>query len=136
MKHPLPRRRHADRGWVEAVEDPDAAERDEAGQHDARQGLHQRAEQGRERGQRTLARLEQLLAGPIERSHHARRDHHQQDLLPQRPILPRRLEHPADLPDRPGPDQLHELEDRRDALLQELQYLIEDLLHDQASLVS
>jgi hypothetical protein len=40
----------------------------------------------------------------------------------------------ADLVDRPVPDQLNKSKDRRNALLQKVQELIENLFHRQASL--
>jgi hypothetical protein len=60
---------------------------------------------------------------------HCRDDKDQQDLLPKRPTIPRHLEYPGYLVDRPGPDEPDKSEDRRDTLLQELQQLIENLLH-------
>ncbi len=53
----------------------------------------------------------------------------QEDLLPQGPIRPGHTHQAADLGHRPAPDQFHEPEDRRDALLQEAQELVEELLH-------
>jgi hypothetical protein len=44
-------------------------------------------------------------------------------------MLPWRLEHACDLLNRPTPDQMHKAKDRSDALLHELNQLIEELLH-------
>jgi hypothetical protein len=44
------------------------------------------------------------------------------------------LHHLGDLVDRPRPDELNKSEDRRNALLQELQELVENLFHGRTSL--
>jgi hypothetical protein len=44
------------------------------------------------------------------------------------------MHHLGDLVDRPRPDELNKSEDRGNALLQELQELIENLFHGRASL--
>jgi hypothetical protein len=75
------------------------------------------------------SRLPKLDAGFEYDESHCHDDKDQQDLLPQRPTVPRHLEYSGYLVDRPRPDDLDKSEDRSDALLQELQQLIEKLLH-------
>src|SRR6185437_504073 len=120
--HPI---RHPQRRIVQVVDDPYAAERDDARQEDVGQRLHQRAEKTREGSEDRRTCGQKLHARPVERPSHRSDDQDQQDLLPYWPILPGHGHEPCDLVDGPGPDQLDEMKDRRNALMQESQELIE-----------
>src|SRR5712691_10429190 len=128
----LKHRRRAKQRIVEMVDDPHAAERDDPGQQDARQRMHERDEQGRKRRQDPLGGQPQLPGGTVERPDHGDRNDDQQDDLQQRPILPWRRRELGDLVDGPIPDEPDEAEDRSDPLLQEVQDLIENLMHGDA----
>src|SRR5215468_6515347 len=72
-------------------------------------------------------RLPELLGSDEQRIGHSYDD--EQDLFPERPILPRHMRKLCDLVGRPRPDEMNEPEDLGNAPLQELQKLIENLLH-------
>src|SRR6266496_4408249 len=60
-------------------------------------------------------------------------DQDQQDQLQHRPILPWYRQEPADLVNRPVPDELDKMENCGDSLLQKVQYLVENVVHDGCS---
>ena len=114
---------------VDVLDHVAGAEGDEAGDDDLRQHRHELAEQLDER---------------VEQGDDARPQHHERlvqnvgdgaerddedDDLPDRQRLPVGREDRDDLAERPGPDQLQELEDRSDALLQERNDGVDDPFH-------
>ncbi|HWX58171.1 MAG TPA: hypothetical protein VN024_06620 [Bradyrhizobium sp.] len=112
------------------VDEPHTSQRDHAGQQNVRERPHEDAEQMRERAQYLGARLQKLAARSIKRPDHCHQDQDQQQLLPQRPLLPRLSCELADLIDRPGPDQLDKAENRCDPLVQKFQEFVENLFHE------
>src|SRR6516165_2884742 len=96
-----------------------------------RQRSDERAQQACECSQYRHAGSEKLSASPEKRPDHSSQDQHQQNLLPQRPLLPGHGHELADLVDGPGPDQLGKMKNCSNAFLQEFQQLIENLFHAQ-----
>ena len=97
-----------------------------------RQSSHEHAKQMCECAQYCRACLQKLAARSVKRPDHSHKDQDQKKLLPQRPLLPRHGHQPADLIDRPAPDEFDEAEDRRNPVMQEFQELIENLFHNRS----
>jgi hypothetical protein len=121
--------RHSHQRIIEVIDEPRAAKRDNTSQHDVRQSSHEHAKQMCEGAQYRCAGVEELPAYLEKRPDHSRQDQDQQNLLSQRPLLPRHGRELADLVHRPHPDELDEAEDGRNPIMQEFQKLIEHLFH-------
>jgi hypothetical protein len=129
----LEERWQAHRRRVHVVENPHTAQRDQSSDDHARQCSHQHSQQRGEGGENPLSGIPEFLCGLVKCKGNSADDKDKKDLFPRGPRLPGNLRQSADLADRPGPDQLHKLENRRDSLLQKLQQLVEELLHLVAS---
>src|ERR1043166_4600182 len=95
--------------------------------------MHEYHEQARERGEDALRPDPKFPRHPVKRPDDGRHQDDEQDHLEDRPIAPRHRRQSGDLVDRPGPDQLHEAEDRRNPLLQKMHNLAEYFVHGRFS---
>src|SRR6266487_5119171 len=90
-------------------------------------------EQGGKRRQYPFGGLPQLPCDREQNPNDRSGDQDQQDQLQHRPILPWYRQEPADLVNRPVPDELDKMENCGDSLLQKVQYLVENVVHDGCS---
>ena len=103
---------------------PHAAQSDNASEQYAGQGLDKNDNKGGKSRQDSFGGAPQFHGSLVENDDHRSTDEDKTNLLPQRPIRPRRCHKFGNLFDRPGPDKLNEMKDRRHALLEKLEYLI------------
>src|ERR1700730_8388576 len=115
------------------VEKPHATHGDEPGEYHSGEGSHEHTEKCCECPKYAFACFEELLGGLVQGPNDASYDEEEEDLLPKRPALPRRLHDLSYLADRPRPNHLHKTKNCRDALLEKLDQLVEELHHDGAS---
>jgi hypothetical protein len=106
------------RTWV--LDHPAAACRNQSGDEHVGQDGDEHAEQGDEGEQDLLGSTPKRDHGLVEDVDDGKDDNGKDDDLPHWQALPVRLQDLDDLTERPCPDELDEPEDRRDALLQEL----------------
>src|SRR5262249_7895907 len=114
---------------MEVVDRPQASQRDSSCEQHRGERHYESDEQARKGSQDLYSRRPKFDRGLVYDENHCRDDKDQQDLLPEWPTIPWHLEYFCYLVDRPRPDEMDKSEDRGDTLLQELQQLIENLLH-------
>src|SRR5207248_186670 len=111
-----------------------AGRRERPGNQDRSKRNDQSGDQAGERSQSAYARDPEPPSRDEQRVNHRSDDKDEQDLLPKRPILQWHLQDFVDLVGRPRPDEANKSEDGGNALLQQLQELVENLLHGRPSL--